>query len=127
MLPFPAASRGVLAQSGNVRDLRCFVFGVVTKQAAVQAVRSSYGALTCQLPAFLRDDARTVLVAMARELGPNYLPFICEVLAASLPARGYTAHVLGHTVHAVVEGMHKVRVLALLFAPPTPFNSNPEP
>ncbi len=57
-----------------------------------------------------RDDARTVLVAMARELGPAYLPFICEVLAAALPARGYTAHVLGHTVHAVVEGMHKVNV-----------------
>ena len=49
-----------------------------------------------------------MLVAMARELGPTYLPFICEVLAAALPARGYTAHVLGHTVHAVVEGMHKV-------------------
>ncbi len=47
---------------------------------------------------------------MARELGPTYLPFICEVLAAALPARGYTAHVLGHTVHAVVEGMHKVNV-----------------
>ena len=46
---------------------------------------------------------------MARELGPAYLPFICEVLAAALPARGYTAHVLGHTVHAVVEGMHRVR------------------
>ena len=56
-----------------------------------------------------RDDARTVLVAMARELGPLYLPFICEVLAAALPARGYTAHVLGHTVHAVVEGLHKAR------------------
>ena len=51
-----------------------------------------------------------MLVAMARELGPTYLPFICEVLAAALPARGYTAHVLGHTVHAVVEGMHKVNV-----------------
>ena len=45
---------------------------------------------------------------MARELGPAYLPFLCEVLAAALPARGYTAHVLGHTVHALVEGLHKV-------------------
>lgn len=58
-----------------------------------------------------RDDARTVLVAMARELGPQYLPFVCEVLAAALPARGYTAHVLGHTVHAVVEGLSKARRL----------------
>lgn len=46
---------------------------------------------------------------MARELGPSYMPFLCEVLSAALPDKGYTAHVLGHTVHALVEAMHKVR------------------
>lgn len=54
------------------------------------------------------DDARTVLVAMAKELGTTYMPFLCEVLSAALPDKGYTAHVLGHTVHALVEAMHKV-------------------
>lgn len=53
----------------------------------------------------LRDDARTVLVAMATDLGPEYLPFTLEVLRSALPDRGYTAHVLGYTVHAVLEGV----------------------
>ena len=57
------------------------------------------------------DDARTVLVAMAKELGTTYMPFLCEVLSAALPDKGYTAHVLGHTVHALVEAMHKVSIL----------------
>ena len=66
--------------------------------------------LTSTPLAVRRDDARTVLVAMARELGPSYMPFLCEVLSAALPDKGYTAHVLGHTVHALVEAMHKVRM-----------------
>lgn len=40
-----------------------------------------------------RDDARAVLVSMSRELGPDYLPFVCDVLRSALPLRGYTAQV----------------------------------
>ena len=53
----------------------------------------------------LRDDARAVMVAMAVDLGPEYISFFIEVLQASLPDRGFTAHVLGYTVHAVIEGV----------------------
>ena len=53
----------------------------------------------------LRDDARGVLVAMATELGPEYLPFTIEVLRSALPDRGFTAHVLGYTLHSVLEGV----------------------
>jgi U3 small nucleolar RNA-associated protein 20 len=53
----------------------------------------------------LRDDARGVLVAMASDLGPEYLPFTLEVLRSALPDRGYTAHILGYTVHAVLEAV----------------------
>ncbi|KAL4521880.1 hypothetical protein Ndes2526B_g01987 [Nannochloris sp. 'desiccata'] len=53
----------------------------------------------------LRDDARAVLVAMASDLGPEYLPFTLEVLRSALPDRGYTAHILGYTVHAVLEAV----------------------
>ncbi|PSC76593.1 small subunit processome component 20-like protein [Micractinium conductrix] len=52
-----------------------------------------------------RDSARTVLVNMTKQLGADYLPFVCEVLQSACPARGYTAHVLGYTVHAVVEAV----------------------
>ena len=52
-----------------------------------------------------RDDARAVLVAMATDLGPEYFPFTLEVLRSALPDRGYTAHILGYTVHAVLEGV----------------------
>ena len=55
-----------------------------------------------------RDDARTVLVAMAVELGLDYLPFVVEVLQSALPARGYTAHVLGFTLHSVLDAVAKV-------------------
>lgn len=53
----------------------------------------------------LRDDARGVLVAMASDLGPEYLPFTLEVLRSALPDRGYTAHILGYTVHAVLQAV----------------------
>ena len=53
----------------------------------------------------LRDDARSVLVAMAKDLGPEYLQFTIEVLRSALPDRGFTAHVLGYTVHAVMDGI----------------------
>ena len=33
-------------------------------------------------PAACRDSARSVLVAMVRQLGADYLPFVCEVLQA---------------------------------------------
>ena len=53
----------------------------------------------------LRDDARTVLVAMATDLGPEYFPFTLEGLRSALPPYGYTAHVLGYTVHSVLQGV----------------------
>lgn len=56
----------------------------------------------------IRDNARAVLVSMMAELGPSYLPYACHVLRASLPDRGYTAHVLGYTLHAVLEAVVKV-------------------
>ena len=37
------------------------------------------------------DDARAVLVSMARELGADYLPFVCDVLRSALPLKGYLA------------------------------------
>ena len=53
----------------------------------------------------IRDDARAVLVSMMAELGPRYLPYACHVLRASLPDRGFTAHVIGFTLHAVLEAV----------------------
>lgn len=53
----------------------------------------------------VRDDARAVLVQMGAELGPAYMPYICNVLRSALPDRGFTAHVIGYTVHAVMEAM----------------------
>ena len=56
-----------------------------------------------------RDDARTVLVAMVAELGPEYLPFAITVLRSALPAKGYMGHVLGFTLHAVLAALVQVR------------------
>lgn len=56
-----------------------------------------------------RDDARTVLVAMVAELGPQYLPFAITVLRSALPAKGYMGHVLGFTLHAVLAALVQVR------------------
>lgn len=55
----------------------------------------------------IRDDARAVLVAMAADLGASYMPYIVNVLSAALPDKGFTAHVLGYTVHAVLEAVAK--------------------
>jgi hypothetical protein len=51
----------------------------------------------------VRDDARGVLVKIVRELGPAYMPYVCDVLTLALPARGFTAHVLGYTLHACLQ------------------------
>lgn len=48
----------------------------------------------------VRDDAREVLMCLVRTLGAPYMPFICDVLHLALPSRGFTAHVLGFTLHA---------------------------
>eukprot|EP00887_Chlorella_sp_A99_P000887 scaffold5.g887.t1 len=56
----------------------------------------------------VRDDARAVLVAMLKELGPHYVPFACDCLQSACPQQGYTAHVLGYTLHAVLEGVAAV-------------------
>ncbi len=58
--------------------------------------------------ATFRDDARTVYVAMVEELGPEYLGFAIGVLRSALPSRGYTGHVQGYTVHAVLQVVMKV-------------------
>lgn len=55
-----------------------------------------------------RDDARNVLVAMMAELGAEYLYFAIQVLHNACPAKGYTAHVLGYTLHAILETISKV-------------------
>ncbi len=55
-----------------------------------------------------RDGARQVLVSMAVQLGAQYLPYVIQVLTDALPERGYTAHVLGYTVHAVVAAIKEV-------------------
>lgn len=52
-----------------------------------------------------RDDARVVFVSMMKELGPEFLIFALEVLRAALPDRGFTAHVMGYTTHAMLEGL----------------------
>lgn len=56
----------------------------------------------------IRDDARAVLVSMMAELGPRYVPYACHVLRASLPDKGFTAHVIGYTLHAVLEAVVQV-------------------
>ncbi len=53
----------------------------------------------------IRDDARNVLAAMTKELGPMYFVFIIQVLKTSLPLRGFTAHVLGYTFHDVLKSV----------------------
>ena len=47
---------------------------------------------------------------MTKELGPEYLPFVLDVLESALPPRGYMAHVLGYTLHAVLAGVVEVRI-----------------
>ncbi len=42
------------------------------------------------------------------ELGAEYLYFAIQVLHNACPANGYTAHVLGYTLHAILETVSKV-------------------
>ena len=44
---------------------------------------------------------------MVRELGPDYFPFAIDVLRSACPPKGFTAHVLGFTLHALLEGLAK--------------------
>lgn len=55
-----------------------------------------------------RDDARNVLASMAAELGPNYLPFVLDVLETALPDKGYMGHIRGYTLHFLLEALNKV-------------------
>lgn len=50
-----------------------------------------------------RDGARSVLIDIVKELGPDYMQPVAAVLSAALPARGFTAHVLGYTLHACLQ------------------------
>ena len=45
---------------------------------------------------------------MVAELGPDYLLFAVQVLESACPSKGYTAHVLGYTVHALLEQLAQV-------------------
>ncbi len=45
---------------------------------------------------------------MMAELGAEYLYFAIQVLHNACPAKGYTAHVLGYTLHAILETISKV-------------------
>merc|ERR1712159_649929 len=53
----------------------------------------------------LRHRARTALVKIAKDLGAPYAALIMEILRASLPLQGLTAHVLSYTVYSVIEGI----------------------
>jgi len=54
-----------------------------------------------------RDSARAVLVSVTTQLGPDYYPFLVEILVSACPAKGFTAHVLGYTLHATLAGLVK--------------------
>lgn len=43
-----------------------------------------------------------MLVEMTSSLGPHYVAFVVDVLIATLPQRGYTAHVLSYTLDKVL-------------------------
>ena len=49
---------------------------------------------------------------VASELGPSYVPYICSVLRAACPDRGFTAHVVGYTMHAVLDSVVKTGIKA---------------
>ena len=55
-----------------------------------------------------RDDARNVLASMTAELGPDYLPFVLDVLETALPDKGYMGHIRGYTLHFLLEALNKV-------------------
>lgn len=50
----------------------------------------------------VRNKTRKVLTGIILELGPSYLPYLIEVIAASL-SKGYQIHVLGYTLHSLLE------------------------
>lgn len=47
-------------------------------------------------------------MAMMADLGAAYLYFAIQVLHNACPAKGYTAHVLGYTLHAILDTISKV-------------------
>jgi len=51
-----------------------------------------------------RDQARTTLGDIMQILGPFYAPFVIKELKSGL-TRGYQLHVLGYTVHYVLQGL----------------------
>ena len=55
-----------------------------------------------------RDDARNVLVAMMAEIGVKYLYYAIQTLHNACPAKGYTAHVLGYTLHSILHVLAQV-------------------
>ena len=58
-----------------------------------------------------RDDARNVLVAMMAEIGVKYLYYAIQTLHNACPAKGYTAHVLGYTLHSILHVLAQVFLL----------------
>jgi U3 small nucleolar RNA-associated protein 20 len=51
-----------------------------------------------------RDQARTTLAEISTILGPYYVPFIIREIKGGL-TRGYQLHVLGYSVHHVLDGL----------------------
>jgi len=49
-----------------------------------------------------------VFVTMVAELGSVYTSYAAEVLRGALPDKGYTAQVLGYTLHALLEALSQV-------------------
>lgn len=71
-----------------------------------RAIQSVAGLLRSRAQG-VRDDARAVLCDMALELGAPYIPYIANVLRAVLPDKGFTAHVIGFSLTAVLAALDK--------------------
>lgn len=60
------------------------------------SARSSHSAITCAwyIPHACRDSARGVIVSMVKQLGADYLPYVCEVLRSGRSAPALKVHPL---------------------------------
>eukprot|EP00051_Salpingoeca_urceolata_P018873 m.268959 g.268959 ORF g.268959 m.268959 type:complete len:2685 (-) comp19297_c0_seq5:68-8122(-) len=61
----------------------------------------------------VRDATRASLIEITKLVGAHYVPFIIKELRAGL-RRGYQLHVLGYTVHAVIEALQPTAAVGSL-------------
>jgi len=57
----------------------------------------------------VRDTARDTLIKIAQCLGAIYIPMIIKDLQSAL-LRGYQLHILGYTIHSLIEGLKETIV-----------------